>query len=98
MGISTDDVATQAKFAKAQKLGYRLLSDPDGHVATRYGVLIAGRRMARRVTFIIDPEGRLRHVVRKVSVRRHGAEVAEIIGRLKKASGNKKGSGGAREN
>lgn len=82
-GVSFDDVATQAAFAADQKLGFRLLSDPDGGVAAKYGVAMPGRPFARRVTFVIDPAGVIRHVDDKVDVARHGALLVERIRALK---------------
>ena len=82
LGISTDDVATQAAFAKAQKLDFALLSDPDGSAARKYGAWMPRLGMARRLTFVIDPKGILRHVTERVSVRTHGADLAKLIQEL----------------
>ena len=84
-GISTDSVAAQAAFAKAQKLNFQLLSDPDGSAARKYGVFRAGRRgsMAQRKSFVIDPNGTLRHITDRVSVATHGADMAALIEKLR---------------
>lgn len=79
--ISTDDVATQKAFAESQKLSYPVLSDPDGSVAGKYQVLRG--RYAGRVTFVIDPDGAIRHVDRSVNVSEHGAELAEVLQKLR---------------
>ena len=79
LGASLDDVATQRKFATDQELDYPLLSDPDGSVAAKYGVLAGGGRFAARVTFVIDPRGTIRAVIDDVSVATHGADLAERI-------------------
>jgi peroxiredoxin Q/BCP len=71
-------VKSQKAFAEAEKLAYPLLSDADGSAADRYGVLMKGR-FARRVTFLVDPDGILRHVDTAVNVETHGADVAERI-------------------
>ena len=60
-----------------------MLSDPDGSVARKYGVLGDGERYARRVTFVVDPEGVVRHVDETVDVARHGAALAEVLGDLR---------------
>ena len=78
-GASLDDVKSQAAFHSAQKLNFPLLSDPDGSLATKYGVLPSGARFAARKTFVIDREGVLRHVDDKVDVLKHGAALAEWI-------------------
>ncbi len=81
-GISTDDVQKQAAFHKDQKLNFALLSDPDASVAKKFGVL-HGRGFARRVTFVIDDAGVLRHIAPKVGVRTHGDDLAKLIGALR---------------
>ena len=82
-GVSLDDVAALAAFAEAQELTFPLLSDPDGSVARKYGALMAGRPFARRVTFVIDGAGVLRHVDEEVDVTKHGADLAALIEKLK---------------
>ncbi len=57
LGISTDDVATQKKFAESLKLPFPLLADADGSVAKAYGVWQEG--YANRVTFVIAPDGKI---------------------------------------
>jgi peroxiredoxin Q/BCP len=82
-GASLDDVATQAEFARREELNFPLLSDPDGSVAAKYDALMPGKPYTQRFTFVLDPEGVLRHVDRQVQVERHGADLAEVIRKLK---------------
>ena len=72
---------------KAQELPFALLSDPDGSLATKYASLMANGRMAARVTFVIDPEGVVRHVDRKVDVNSHGDDLLKIVEALQAAHG-----------
>ncbi len=81
--MSLDDVAALAAFAQAQELAFPLLSDPDGSAARKYGVLMEDRPFARRVTFVIDDKGILRHVDEKVDVSKHGEDIAGLIEKLK---------------
>ena len=74
---------SQAAFAKKERLNFSLLSDPDGSAARKYGVARPGRPFARRVTFVIDEEGVLRHVADKVDVRNHGSDLATLIRELR---------------
>lgn len=68
LGISRDDVATLARFAKAEGANFRLISDVNGSIAKSFNVLgMLG--MADRVTFIVDPEGRIASIIRGFSVR-----------------------------
>ncbi len=62
-GISGDNTPSQAEFAKQLKLNFPLLSD----FATRetmaaYGVLLPGRGMANRTTFVVNEDGRIIHI------------------------------------
>lgn len=81
--VSLDDVATIKKFATKEAFPFRLLSDPDGSAAKKFGVLGRGGRWAQRKTFIIDDAGVLRHVFDKVAVRKHGEEVIERVRALR---------------
>jgi peroxiredoxin Q/BCP len=81
-GVSLDDVQDQAKFAKEQNLAFKLLSDPDGSIATKYAVLAGERPYPKRVTFVIDPAGVLRAIDEKVQVESHGADLAALVRKL----------------
>lgn len=61
LGISTDDLETQKKFAASLKLPFPLLADKDGAVAKAYGVYQDG--YADRVTFVIAPDGKIEKVL-----------------------------------
>jgi peroxiredoxin Q/BCP len=82
-GISRDDVRSQARFKKEQKLTFALLSDPDGSVTRKFGAAMKGRPFARRVTFLIDDKGVLRQVLDKVDVRAHGDQILAAIAKLR---------------
>jgi peroxiredoxin Q/BCP len=62
LGISTDDLETQKKFAASLKLPFPLLADPGGKVAKRYGVSKVGV-FADRVTFVIGKDGKVAKVL-----------------------------------
>lgn len=51
VGISADPVARQHEFAERHGLSYPLLSDPDGAVATAYGVRRRYLTPVKRATF-----------------------------------------------
>jgi peroxiredoxin Q/BCP len=81
-GISTDPVAANTQFAQAQNLNYVLLSDVGGAVAQAFGVKMPNG-MARRVTFVIDKEGVIRHVDQEVKVGTHGKDIQKALASLK---------------
>ena len=62
LGISLDSQERNRKFAEETGATFPLLSDTDKHVAKAYGVLNLTRLFANRVTFVIDPEGIIRHI------------------------------------
>ncbi len=61
-GISTDSVEVNTNFAESLELGFTLLSDVEGAVAGDYDVLISGRVMANRVTFVVGKDGKVAFV------------------------------------
>jgi len=82
-GMSLDDVASQAAFAKRQGLNFPLLSDPDGSAAGRLGVLMAGKPYANRITIVVDEKGVVRLVDAAVKPDGHGKDLVEAIRRLR---------------
>lgn len=65
LGISPDPVAKQARFAAANTFDYPLLSDPDGAVATLFGVRRRfGPLPTRRRTFVIDTDTTVLEVIK----------------------------------
>jgi peroxiredoxin Q/BCP len=59
VGISTDGVDKQARFADSQRFDYPLLSDRDGTVAEIFGVkrgLLGKLLPVKRTTFVIDTD------------------------------------------
>ena len=66
VGISTDPVEKQAKFADTRKFDYPLLSDADGKVATQFGVkrgLLGKLSPVKRTTFVIDSDSTVLEVI-----------------------------------
>lgn len=77
LGVSLDDVASHKRFAEKYDLPFPLLADPEGTSAEAYGVKtkFAGMTLAKRQTFIIDPDGILAKHYEKVKPATHSAEV-----------------------
>jgi peroxiredoxin len=61
LGVSMDDLDTQKRFAQSLSLPFPLAADPQGDAASAYGV--KNGSYANRVTFVIDPEGKVVKVV-----------------------------------
>ncbi len=83
VGISTDPVAKQAKFADIQNFDYPLLSDADGKVATLFGVKrgLLGKLMpVKRTTFVIDTDRTVLGVISsEISMDTHADKALELL-------------------
>lgn len=77
LGISLDDVASHAEFAEKYSLPFPLLADTGSDAAKAYGVLttMGSFKMAKRETFLIDPEGRIAKHYPTVSPANHSEQV-----------------------
>ena len=81
LGVSLDDVESHKRFAEDHGLPFPLLADPEGTSAEAYGVKtkFAGMTLAKRQTFIIDPDGILAKHYEKVKPATHSAEVLAAL-------------------
>jgi len=85
VGVSKDDVKTHDKFIKKHKLGVRLLSDIEGDLCASYGVWVEKNMYGRkymgieRATFLINAEGVIDQIWRKVRVTGHADAVLDAI-------------------
>jgi len=88
LGVSTDTVDDNRRFAERMGFKFRLLSDVDGRVAKAYGVLkeAGGEIYAERVTFVIDSEGVVRAVIKGVSPEEHAERALREAKRLSSSS------------
>ena len=88
IGVSPDSCQSHAKFVKKHDLKLRLLSDPDHQALEDYDVWKLKKMYGReykgveRSTFLIDPEGIVRKVWRKVRVKGHVDEVKKTLKEL----------------
>jgi len=85
LGVSPDEPKRLVKFIEKESLNFTLLSDPDHKIADKYGAWGPKKFMGKeydgilRSTFIIDMEGRLRHIMDKVKTKTHHDDVMELI-------------------
>jgi peroxiredoxin Q/BCP len=85
IGASVDKPGANERWAQKYELKMPLISDPGEHeVAAAFGVARPLVGVAKRTTWLIDPDGMLRRVYPKVTPKGHAAEVladcAEIWG------------------
>jgi peroxiredoxin Q/BCP len=81
LGISADSVMSHQKFAKKYNLNFRLLSDTDKKVINTYG---AGGVFIKRISYLIDPEGRIFKAYDNVKPETHVTEVLVDLNNAKK--------------
>ena len=88
LGVSTQGEESHQKFTKKYNLNFPLLADTEGTVGRAYGTLggaslvsklKSAAGMADRVTFIIDENGRVAHVIAKPNVASHAEEVLALL-------------------
>jgi thioredoxin-dependent peroxiredoxin len=76
-GVSLDPPESHREFRAKYNLNFPLLTDEDGRASEALGVLRENRRMANRVTFLLDPEGKISKVYPEVSPETHADEILE---------------------
>jgi thioredoxin-dependent peroxiredoxin len=81
LGVSTDDAKSHIKFTQKYQLSFPLLCDIDASVATSYGCYGLKKFMGKeymgitRMTFVIDADGKIEKIYRKIKPELHAAEI-----------------------
>jgi peroxiredoxin Q/BCP len=87
-GVSTDDVDSHVQFRDKYGLNFPLLADPDHAVAEKYGAwrekkMYGNKSMGvQRSTYLIDREGKVARVWKRVQVDGHDQQVLEALREL----------------
>jgi peroxiredoxin Q/BCP len=85
LGVSPDDETSHVRFKEKFQLPFTLLSDPDHAVAEAYGVWVEKTMYGKtfmgveRSTFVIDAEGNVARVLRRVKPDAHAEQVLEAL-------------------
>lgn len=85
IGVSRDDCLAHADFRDKHGLSIRLLSDEEGEVCRKFGVMHFREHDGHkklcliRSTFIIDKQGIIRHALYDISPKGHAAEVFQLV-------------------
>jgi peroxiredoxin Q/BCP len=79
VGVSADTVKSHESFKSKKNLPFMLLSDVDLSVIKSYGVKGKGKG-ARRVTVVIDENGKIERVYVKVNPKKHVTQVLNDLG------------------
>jgi thioredoxin-dependent peroxiredoxin len=85
LGVSPDEESSHVKFKQKYGLPFTLLADPEHEVAEQYGVWGERKYMGKtymgveRSTFLIDEDGRIAKVMRRVKPDTHAAKVLDAL-------------------
>ena len=81
LGASFDSVQENAEFAKKFSFPYRLLCDTAREIGMAYGACSGPKdASAKRISYVIGPDGTVRHAFPKVDARSHPREVLDLLG------------------
>ncbi len=88
LGVSTQDEASHRRFTEKYRLNFPLLADTDRTVGKAYGTVgseglmglaIDLMGLAKRMTFIIDEQGRIAHIIDSPDTGQHADEVLDLL-------------------
>jgi peroxiredoxin Q/BCP len=88
IGISTDTVNSHQKFSLKYHLPFTILADEDKCIVKAYLVYAPKKFMGKeylgthRVSYLINPQGKITHVYPKVNPKTHTQEILALINEL----------------
>ena len=88
IGVSKDSIKRHDNFIAKNTLNFDLVADLDGEICEAYGVWVLKKLYGReymgieRATFLIDAQGVVQKIWRKVKVKNHVAEVKAALEEL----------------
>jgi thioredoxin-dependent peroxiredoxin len=86
VGVSVDSTGSHKEFCAKEGLSFKLLSDEDKKVVAEYGSVNdhMGVKMAKRNTFLIDPQGKIVQVWTGVNPSQHSEQVLAALNGFEK--------------
>jgi thioredoxin-dependent peroxiredoxin len=78
LGVSADDEASHQAFTQKYSLNFPLIADTNQSIIKAYDV--DGGGYAKRVTFVIDGNGKITHVDSSVNTATHANDVLAALG------------------
>ena len=82
LGVSVDSEESHRRFASKYNLNFTLLSDREKTIVRAYGVE-SPFKTAKRVTYLIGPDGVIKYVFTRVNTSTHAADVLKKLEELK---------------
>ncbi len=86
VGVSVDSTDSHKEFCAKEGLSFKLLSDQDKKVVAQYGSMgdYMGIKIAKRNTFLIDPQGKIVQVWTGVKPSEHSSQVLAALSGFEK--------------
>ena len=78
-GVSADTQASHERFKSKYELPFTLLADPEHELGEPYGVAQEGKNSYERSTFVIDADGNVSRILRRVNPDSHADEVLAAL-------------------
>ncbi|MEH1797472.1 MULTISPECIES: peroxiredoxin [unclassified Nostoc] len=78
LGVSADDEVSHQAFTQKYNLNFPLLADSDKSLIAAFDV--DGGGYAKRVTYVIDPNGKITHVDTAVNTTTHAGDILAALG------------------
>ncbi len=88
LGVSGDNQQSHQKFTETYSLPFTLLSDPDHETMEKYRAWgeknMYGKKLmgVLRMTYIIDEQGKIAHIFKKVKTDTHSQDVLQVIDKM----------------
>ena len=79
LGVSVDGVESHQKFTEKFHLPFQLVADTTHNITKTYGVLNDKSNNARRVTFLIDEQGKIAKIFQTVKPDQHPQEILNAL-------------------
>ena len=85
IGVSKDSEQSHEKFIAKQELNFPLISDPETKLCQDYGIWVEKSMYGRkymgieRTTFVIDKNGVIENIWKKVKVKNHIEEIIDFL-------------------
>ena len=78
LGVSTQDEASHKRFREKNGLPFDLIADPERTIAAAFQA-VAFHGLAKRVTYVIGPDGRILAAYRRIDPKSHSKEALRIL-------------------
>jgi peroxiredoxin Q/BCP len=83
LGVSVQDETSHREFREKYRLAFDLLADPDRQITAAFRA-VAIHGLAKRITYVIGPDGRIVAAYRRLDPKSHSKEALRILSRVRR--------------